>query len=49
VTKDAAPFALAVRLTVRPQEALLESTAVDFMTLLSGTAPTADQAEENYG
>ena len=49
MTKDAAPFALAVRLTVGPQEALLESTAVDFVTLLSGTAPTADQAEENYG
>jgi hypothetical protein len=49
VTKDAAPFSLGVRLTVRSQEALLESTAVDFVTLLSGTAPTADQAEENYG
>ena len=49
MTKYAAPFALAVRFTVRPQEALLESTAVDFMTLLGGKAPTADQAEENYG
>lgn len=49
MTKDAAPFALAVRFTVRPEAALLESTAVDFMTLLDGKTPTADQAEENYG
>jgi hypothetical protein len=49
MTKDAGPFALAVRFTVRPEEALLESAAVDFMTLLGGKAPAADQAEENYG
>jgi hypothetical protein len=49
MTKDAAPLALAVRFTVRPEEALLESTEVDFMTSLGGKTPAADLAEQNHG
>jgi hypothetical protein len=47
MTKYAAPLALSVRFTARPEEALLGSTAVDFMTLLDRKTPAADQTEEN--
>jgi quinol monooxygenase YgiN len=38
-----------VRHFLTAREALLESTEVDFMTLVDGKTPAADQAEQNHG